>query len=139
MSTVTEFKMPTLHPMDRVMVSQDPTWASPIPGWITRVKSNGADIAVLALGRVMLFHDSMYFDDPRVKERPHLFDDGDRGVFRLAQSEEDQRAVMSELSSQRDMLDQLVADVAAMSPPAAPEIPVAPKAPKTPRKSKAGM
>ena len=106
------FKMPVLHVMDRVLVSQNPTFADPVPGWIVKVKSNGADVVVVVHGRMLLFHDSMYYDDPRVEQRPQLFVDGDRGVFRLAQSELDQRAIVKELADQRELIDQLAAQVA---------------------------
>jgi len=91
------FEMPALRINDRVEISRDTTWNHPIPGTVYEVKSRGADIVAQVGGRAHLFRDSMYRGDPNIEKKPHLFADGNRGVFCLAQSELDQRELIAQM------------------------------------------
>ena len=115
------FKLPQLHAMDRVLVSQHPGAPDQIPGFVAKAKQRGADIIAFLQGRPMFYHDSVYCDDPRTQTHPQLFEDGDRGVFVLAQSELQQRATILELAAQRELIDQLAAQIAAAPKPKATE------------------
>ena len=113
MSTATtEYRMPVLHACDRVEFSKDTTWQHPVVGFIYQDRQRSADIAILRPGSVLIYHDCLYYDDPRVTERPELLDEKDRGVFRLAQSELNQRAVEQELVAQRELLEKLAVQIA---------------------------
>jgi len=93
------FQMPTLRINDRVEVSRDATWNHTIPGTVYAVKSRGADILAHVAGRSYMFRDSMYRGDPNIEKRPHLFTDGNRGVFCLAQAELDQRELIAQMKA----------------------------------------
>ena len=106
-----QYQIPFLQACDRVVVSQDNTWHRPMIGWIIEPRQCSADIVTIGRGRMRIYRDCFYEDDPRVITTD-LLDEEDRGVFKLAESELVIRSVKAELASQRAMLDQLAAQLA---------------------------
>lgn len=76
---------------DDVEVSTDPTMSEHqvLLGRVTEVKSNGVDIIMtMDDGQEMFLWDCWHASDTRIEERPDVFGDGTKGVFRLTATQQ---------------------------------------------------
>lgn len=106
-----EFRFPPLFRGCFVDVSNDPSWSDTTLGIVLNAKRESADILCIYEGGIMPRRDCWHEDDPRCTKLAHVFDDGDRGVFRLAEGEVRQRQLMQRLGGLESMLEKLVEDV----------------------------
>lgn len=114
-SEAKEFEFPHLFLGCQVEVSGDPAWTDKSFGVVARVKggsANSADIIVYhKTGPTYMRRDCWHEDDPRVVTLAQVFQDGDRGVFRLAEGEIRSRQLTARLGGLEALLEKLVEDV----------------------------
>ncbi len=115
MSKNTPYNPPLLRKGDRVVISKDATWSQPVIGQVVKPGQRYTDVVAFIGQRLLMFNQCLYRDDPYVTERPHLLDDEDRAIFQLAPAEVAQREMEVELAEQRELLNQLAAQVATLS------------------------
>lgn len=87
-----------------VEVSNDPSESDKTYGVVGQVKRNSADIFMFSEDGVGRRHNCLHVSDPRVQNRPDLFTDNDRGVFRLTTGEIRRREVSKRLDAMEGQL-----------------------------------
>ena len=109
-----DFEFPEVVPGDRVLVWADPSMSaqSGSLGIVTQVVGEAADIWVIGAGGTRIFESCLYADDPCVSKFPGRFEDGQSGVFRLADSTIRSRESLTRLEAIEKELEVVAADVA---------------------------
>lgn len=125
LTTGAEFVMPDVWPGCLVEFSVGKTRANRVLGTVIRKKTRAVDIQVITERGLTMFRDCWHEDDPWVDSREaDVWEDGDRGTWRLAQGEIRARAMVTQL-------EELRRRVAAMESQAVD------RAPETPRSAAA--
>ena len=83
-----EFVVPHLDPADRILFWKEDNYVmAPAMGYVIEATQMGANVALLGGSKVIAFNDCLYRGDPKIKQKPWLLEDADRGIFELAPSE----------------------------------------------------
>jgi len=102
-----------------VLVSSDPSCSDETFGYVTTPKPTGCDVIAMYggwNGSLRPFADCWHVDDPRVKERPAIFEDELRGVFRLAPQELTRIAMLERLAGMEQIIAALIERVEELEP-----------------------
>jgi hypothetical protein len=114
-----EFTFPEVQRGCAVEVSSEPSRSDETLGIVINAKNSTVDVlAFHSNGAVSMRRNCWHVDDPRCVSLAQVFQDGDRGVFRLAASELRQREIMTRLDGLERVLESLVGDVEALKQPA---------------------
>jgi len=120
LTTGAEFVIPDVWPGCLVEFSVGKTRANRVLGTVTRKKTRAVDIQVTTERGLAMFRDCWHEDDPWVDSREaDVWEDGDRGTWRLAQGEIRARAMVFQLEELRRRVAAL--ELQAVAP--APETP----------------
>ena len=110
-----EFVFPEIHTMMAVEVTTTLDWSEFSAGMVLRPKNRGADIVMMHggfAGGMAQLRDCLHESDPWIQERPAMFEEGDRGIFRLAKSEKQMRMILDQFVQTNAAIEELVARVA---------------------------
>jgi len=110
-----EFVLPELSLMTFVEVTTTLDWSEFAGGIVIKVNNRTVDVLMIVGGYgggLCPLPDCIHADDPWIHERPDMFKDGDRGIFRLAKSEKMSRLVLNCFTQSNVMIEQLLARVA---------------------------
>jgi hypothetical protein len=109
-----------------VEVSNDPSRSDRAFGQVVAVKARSVDVMIVGRGGLGLRENCWHADDPRCKEHPDAFTEGNRGVFVLTAGEWHRRS----LGTRLDVLEVRVAEMGArLSLLENPDVTAAPKKP----------
>lgn len=114
MSTATAFEFPMVTEHTPIMVAQRPGEPG-IPAFVTKVKSSTVSAVAIMTGPgggLLRFNTCYHADDPRVIEKPGIFEDDKNGIFWIADLELERRAIVKEM---RSVERQVSAELAAMN------------------------
>ena len=110
-----EFVFPTLALMTPVEVTTSLNWSDCRAGLVIKVSNRMADVLMFQGGYgggMTHLRDCVHADDPWCEERPAMFEDDDRGIFRLADSEKLMRLIFGQHQGVNASLEELMARVA---------------------------
>ena len=127
-----EFVLPKIDLMTFVEVTQTTDWSEFAGGIVIKLGNRTADVLMIVGGYgggLCPLPDCVHADDPWIRERPAMFEDGERGIFRLAKSEKTMRLIVDQFARNNATVEELVARVAQL------EQAVGTKPPKPARKN----
>ena len=106
-----DFDYTSLRIGSTVEVSMEPSFRDRHLGTVLATKSNGCDVRMdMHDGGQHLLLDCWHVSDSRIAERPDVFDDQNKGVFDLTQTEKSLRAIQgsfADLQRLANMADEL--------------------------------
>ena len=112
-----EFVFPKMDVMTFVEVTTTLDWSEFAGGIVLKTSDRTADVWMIAggyEGGMTMLPDCIHADDPWIKERPAMFEDGDRGIFRLAKSEKMMRLIFDSFTQTNATIEALVARIAVL-------------------------
>lgn len=113
--TEPEFIFPDLAVMTFVEVTTTLDWSEFAGGIVIKVSNRTADVLMIVGGYgggLCPLPDCIHADDPWIHERPDMFKDGDRGIFRLAKNEKMMRLILDQFTCNNAAIGELIARVA---------------------------
>lgn len=97
-----------------VLISSDPSCSDETLGYVTKAKPTSCDVMAMYGGwsaSLRPFADCWHVDDPRVKDRPHIFEDELRGVFKLAPQEVARVKTLERLGASEQVIEMLLSRI----------------------------
>lgn len=108
------WKMPEVHPGDDVMVRPQPTSTDAHYGKIVAVYPDSVDVRTFQERNPRMFADCLHRDDPRIIERPGMFEFDERGIFDFTEGEKRRREQSARMDAIEAMLEKLASQVAVL-------------------------
>lgn len=106
------WKMPDVHVGDDVLVWPEPTSTDASYGKIVAVCPTEVDIMSFHERGARMFSDCLHKTDPRIAERPGMFQFDERGIFDFTAGEKARRDVTERLAAIEAVIDELAVQVA---------------------------
>lgn len=114
-----EFRPPATYIGCPVEFAANPTENERCLGLVAHVGTQYVDVLCF-MGRTLSYRrHCLHRTDPRCEELPEIFNDGDRGVWELAESEKQTRELSARLDGIERMMKSMVDDIAALNGPPA--------------------
>lgn len=110
-----EFKFPEARLGDQIVAFATPHTTEGLTAWVTKVEPGSINCIAFRTGDrggVLQFVDMLHADDPRVEGNKELWEDGDRGIFRLSQSEIERRQMVEQHAAMKHLIETLQDKVA---------------------------
>jgi hypothetical protein len=110
-----DYVMPRFPLLTRIAYSRSPGFPEAVPGFIVGVKNKSVNVLLIYENGGFAFRETCFFEgDPRVKERPAEYWDGQNGIFKILTSELDAAAFDIRLKGMEATIAELQKEIAAI-------------------------